>query len=190
VNADYFYINFENVYTSAPDPNQATATQYTSSGNTAAKGFEGEANLYLYKGLSFYVNGTVGTSKYVTGVVPTVVPVDGLVNVVNPNLNKWVASTPGDTEGFGLTYQQKYLDFGFFNKRIGSLWNDGTSGTTYVLTNAADPSKTYKQSITLNQYVPINSFNLTNLFFNFTMRKGSFFDQSKLRLSFNNLFDT
>jgi iron complex outermembrane receptor protein len=31
---------------------------------------------------------------------------------------------------------------------------------------------------------------MTNLFFNVTMRKGSFFDQSKLRLSFNNLFDT
>jgi iron complex outermembrane receptor protein len=190
LNADYFYINFENVYTSSPDPNQTTATQYTQAGNTAAKGFEGEANLYLYKGLSFYINGTAGTSKYVTQMVPTVVTVSGatkLVNVVNPNYNRWVASTPGNTEGFGLTYQQKFLDFGIFNKRIGSMWNDGKSGT-YPLT---DGTNTYNQAgLTLNQYAPINAFNLTNLFFNFTMRKGSFLDQSKLRLSFNNLFDT
>jgi iron complex outermembrane receptor protein len=93
--------------------------------------------------------------------------------VVNPNYNRWVASTPGNTEGLGLTYQQKFLDFGIFNKRIGSMWNDGGKGSTVI-----------------NQYVPIDSFNMTNLFFNVTMRKGSFFDQSKLRLSFNNLFDT
>jgi iron complex outermembrane receptor protein len=67
------------------------------------------------------------------------------------------------------------------------MWNDGKSGT-YPLT---DGTTTYNQAgITLNQYAPINAFNLTNLFFNFTMRKGSFLDQSKLRLSFNNLFDT
>ena len=164
VNADYFYINFENVYTSSADPNNPSATSYSQSGNTASKGFEGEANLYLYKGLSFYANGTVGTAKYISQTVN---------GVVNPNYDRWVASTPGDTEGFGLTYQQKYLDFGIFNKRIGSLWNDGGKGSTVI-----------------NQYVPIDAFNLTNLFFNFTVRKGSFFDQSKLRLSFNNLFDT
>lgn len=120
--------------------------------------------VYLYKGLSFYANGTVGTAKYVSQTIN---------GVVNPNYNKWLASAPGNTEGFGLTYQQKYLDFGIFNKRIGSMWNDGGKGSTVI-----------------NQYVPIDAFNLTNLFFNYTIRKGSFFDQSKLRLSFNNLFDT
>ena len=164
LNGDYYYINYQNVYTSSPDPNQPTATQYSQAGNTASNGFEGEANVYLYKGLSFYANGTVGTAKYVSQTIN---------GVVNPNYNKWVASAPGNTEGFGLTYQQKYLDFGIFNKRIGSMWNDGGKGSNVI-----------------NQYVPIDSFNLTNLFFNYTIRKGSFFDQSKLRLSFNNLFDT
>ena len=164
VNADYFYINFENVYTSSADPNNPSATSYSQAGNSAAKGFEGEANLYLYKGLSLYANGTAGSAKYVSQTIG---------GVANPSYNKWVASTPGNTEGLGLTYQQKYLDFGIFNKRIGSMWNDGGKGNTVI-----------------NQYVPIDAFNLTNLFFNYTIRKGSFFDQSKLRLSFNNLFDT
>ena len=88
-------------------------------------------------------------------------------------LPKTRASTPDNTQGLGLTYQQKYLDFGIFNKRVGSMWNDGGKGNTVI-----------------NQYVPISAFNVTNMFFNVTMRRGSFFDQSKLRLSFNNLFDT
>jgi iron complex outermembrane receptor protein len=80
-------------------------------------------------------------------------------------------------------YQQKYLDFGIFNKRVGSMWNDGTSGSSLIVNG------TKFSGVTLNQYAPINPFNLTNLFLNVTMRKGSFFDQSKLRLSFNNVFD-
>jgi iron complex outermembrane receptor protein len=38
--------------------------------------------------------------------------------------------------------------------------------------------------------VPIDPFSVTNLFFNYTVRSGSRFDQTKLRLSFNNLFDS
>jgi len=66
LNADYYYINFQNVYTSSPDPNNPSAAAYSQAGNTAAKGFEAEANVYLYKGLSLYGNGTWvrrGTSR-------------------------------------------------------------------------------------------------------------------------------
>ncbi len=164
VNGDFYHINYQNVYTSSADPNNPSATSYSQAGNTASKGFEGEANFYIYKGLSLYANGTAGTAKYVSQTVN---------GVVNPNYNRWLASAPGVTESLGLTYQQKYLDFGIFNKRVGSMWNDGGKGSTVI-----------------NQYVPIDAFNVTNMFFNVTMRKGSFFDQSKLRLSFNNLFDT
>lgn len=163
LNGDYYYINFDNVYTSSPDPNNPSATSYSQAGSTTAKGMEAEANLYLYKGLSLYANGTAGSARYSS---------QSVNGVANPNYDRWVASTPGNTEGLGLTYQQKYLDFGIFNKRVGSMWNDGGKGSTVI-----------------NQYVPIDAFNMTNLFFNVTMRKGSFFDQSKLRLSFNNLFD-
>jgi iron complex outermembrane receptor protein len=163
LNGDYYYINFDNVYTSSPDPNNPSATSYSQAGSTSAKGIEAEGNLSLYKGLSLYASGTAGSARYSSQTVN---------GVANPNYDRWVASTPGNTEGLGLTYQQKYLDFGIFNKRVGSMWNDGGKGSKVT-----------------NQYVPIDAFNLTNLFFNVMMRKGSFFDQSKLRLSFNNLFD-
>ena len=77
-----------------------------------------------------------------------------------------MANAPANTKALGLTSQQKYLDIGIVNKRIGPMWNDGGKGYNLI-----------------NQYVPIDPFNMTNLFFNFTIRKGSFFDQSKLRLS-------
>jgi iron complex outermembrane receptor protein len=79
-----------------------------------------------------------------------------------------VASTPHDTESEGITYQDMHWDMGFFNKRIGSQWND----------NGA-----------VHQAVPIDSFSISNLFFNYTLHNGSRFDESKIKLSFNNLFD-
>ena len=38
--------------------------------------------------------------------------------------------------------------------------------------------------------IPINSFNLTNFYFNYVLRNGTRFDQTKFRLSINNLFNT
>ncbi len=38
--------------------------------------------------------------------------------------------------------------------------------------------------------VPIDPFSVTNLSFNYTVRNGSRFDQTELRLSFNNIFDS
>ena len=45
-------------------------------------------------------------------------------------------------------------------------------------------------SYTANSIIPIDPFNVTNAFLNYTVRNGSRLDQTKLRLSFNNLFDT
>jgi iron complex outermembrane receptor protein len=92
--------------------------------------------------------------------------------LANPNYNLWVANTPANTEALGLTYQQKYFDLGMFNKRIGPMWNDGTASFG-----------------TANQVIPIDPFNVTNMFVNYTIRNGSRFDQTKLRFSANNLFD-
>ncbi len=39
----------------------------------------------------------------------------------NPNNNLWVAYTPSNTQTWGLTYQQKYLDFGILDKRVGPM---------------------------------------------------------------------
>ena len=79
-----------------------------------------------------------------------------------------IANTPANTEALGLTYQQKYFDIGMFNKRIGPMWNDSGS---------------------FNQAVPINPFQVTNAYVNFTVRRGSLLDQTKIRLSLNNLLD-
>ena len=77
-------------------------------------------------------------------------------------------NTPSNTETEGVTYQRKGLDFGLFNKRVGTLYEDNGQ---------------YHNQAT------IEPFSLTNVFFNYTIKKGSKFDQTKIRLSFNNLFD-
>ena len=171
LDVDAYYIHFGNAYTAPADPNNVI---YTSSGDSVSKGFEGQMNLYLARGLSLYANGTAGSARYVSETVPGTALVGGAVTqVANPNLHAWVATTPANTETLGLTYQQKYFDVGMFNKRIGPMWNDGTfaSGTA------------------ANQVIPIDPFNLTNLFVNYTIRNGGRFDQTKLRLSLNNLLD-
>ena len=159
LNGDVYYIHFQNAYSASPDPSIPTATQYTASGDSVSKGFEGEANVYITHGLSLYINGTAGTARYVT---------DGL-----PSKGLWVANTPSDTEAVGLVYQQKYFDVGFFHKRVGDMWNDNTA------LNGA----------TVNQVIPIQPFNVSNFFFNYTIRKGSRWDQTKFKFGVNNLFD-
>jgi iron complex outermembrane receptor protein len=159
LNADVYYTHFQNSYSASPDPSIPTATQYTASGDSVSKGFEGEANVYLTHGLSFYMNGTAGSARYVTSSLP--------------NKGLWVANTPSDTEAVGLVYQQKNFDLGFFHKRVGDIWNDNTA------LNGA----------TVNQVIPIQPFSVSNIFFNYTIRKGSRWDQTKFRFGVNNLLD-
>jgi iron complex outermembrane receptor protein len=158
-NADVYHTRFQNAYSASPDPSAPTATQYTASGDSVSKGFETEANINVTRGLNFYVNTTVGRASFVS---------PGL-----PSTGLWVANTPSNTQAFGATYRLKDLDMGFFQKRVGHMWNDNTA------TNGA----------ALNQVIPISPFNVTNLFFNFTLRHLSRFDQTKFRLSVNNLFN-
>lgn len=79
-----------------------------------------------------------------------------------------VANSPHDTQTVGLTYLHKNMDIGFFNKRIGHFYNDNGG---------------------VNQAVAIDPFNITNLFFNYTIKQASFLRGTKFRLGFNNLFD-
>jgi iron complex outermembrane recepter protein len=169
LNADVFYTHFQNAFSSITDPNNTSAYAWVSSGDAVSKGFEGEANFYLTRGLSFYVNGTAGKANYVSQEIPNA------HNVLTTNINygKWVADTPSNTEAFGLTYQQKHFDVGIFDKRIGPMWND----------NIQTGLQPY------NQVIPIAPFSVTNIYFNYVLRNGSHFDQTKLRLSMNNMFD-
>jgi iron complex outermembrane receptor protein len=158
-NADVYHTRFQNAYSASPDPSTPTATQYTASGDSVSKGLETEANVSVTRGLNFYVNTTVGRATFVT---------PGL-----PSTGLWVANTPSNTQAFGGTYRIRDFDIGFFHKRVGHMWNDNTA------TNGA----------ALNQVIPISPFNVTNLFFNFTLRKLERFDQTRFRLSVNNLFN-
>jgi iron complex outermembrane receptor protein len=164
LDADVFYTHFQNTYVASPDPNNTSATLYQQGGESVSKGFEAEANVYLGHGLSFYGNGTAGSAHYVSQTIN---------GANNPNVNRSVANTPANTESLGFTYQQKYFDVGMFNKRVGPMWNDikGTAGT-------------------VNQGIAIDPFNITNFYVNYTIRNGSHFDQTKLKLSFNNVFNT
>ena len=80
----------------------------------------------------------------------------------------WVANAPHDTETVALTWQQKNWDVGFLHKRVGSMYNDYGS---------------------VNQGIPIDPFDVSNIFLNYTIRNASFLRGSKLGLAVNNLFD-
>jgi iron complex outermembrane receptor protein len=162
-----YYIHFQNAYssytpTSGPDKG---ITYYYANPASNTVGFEGEGNIYLTHGLSLFLNGTVGQAKYESADAK---PATGTSPATPASPSAWVANAPHDTESAGLTYHDKRLDIGYFNKRVGSRWDD----------NGA-----YHQS------VPYDPFWMTNLFFNYTVRANSFFDQSKIKLSMNNLLD-
>jgi iron complex outermembrane recepter protein len=177
LNGDVYYTHYQNAYSSINDPNNTNEFDQVAQGDAVTKGFEGEANVYLTRGLSFYVNGTVGNAKYVSQMVPN----GKGVLVTNPNYNKWVANTPSDTEAFGLTYQQKHFEIGIFDKRVGAMWNDLALGSNVVPNEISGAAA--------NQIIPIDPFSVTNLYFNYVLANGSHFSQTKFRLSINNLFD-
>jgi iron complex outermembrane receptor protein len=155
LNADVYYTKFQNAYTAIPDSNNSSGVDYVASGDSVTKGFEGEVNVYITHGLSFYANGTAGTARFV-------------------NTGMWVANTPSNTEAFGLTYQQKHFQVGIFDKRVGPMWNDLSLSSGAVA----------------NQVIPINPFSVTNVYFNYVLRNGSRWDQTKFRLSVNNVLNS
>lgn len=174
LNADAFYIQYQGSFTSIPDTNNSTGFDYVTSGNQVSKGVEAEANIYVARGISVYSNFTVGTARYVSQQIPN----SSGALITNPNYELWVANTPSNTEAIGLMYQQKHFDVGLFDKRIGPMWNDLSLAAPINGVSVA------------NQVIPINPFNVANFYFNYVVRNGSRFDQTKFRLSINNLFDT
>jgi len=170
LNADMYFSRFQGAFTAIPDSNNTSEFDYVTSGDAVTKGFEAEMNVYITHGLSFYANGTAGKARYVSPTVPN----NKGVPIANVNYGLWVANTPSDTEAFGLTYQQKRIEFGIFDKRVGPMWNDLSLASGAVA----------------NQVIPINSFNTANVYFNFSLRNGSRWDQTKFRLSVNNVLNS
>jgi iron complex outermembrane receptor protein len=106
-----------------------------------------------------------GFSLYLNGTMGSA-KYQGGPNYSNGGL--WIASTPKNTEAIGLTYRFKNWDVGIFNKRVGTMYNDNG---------------------TINQAVTIDPFNVTNLFFNYTIKGDSYLRGTKIRFGVNNLFD-
>jgi iron complex outermembrane receptor protein len=169
LNADAYYIKYQGAFTGIPNTNNQTGVDYVSSGDISAKGVEAEANIYVTSGISVYTNFTVGKAEYISQQIPN----GSGVLAPNTNYGLWVANTPSNTESIGLMYQQKHFDAGVFDKRIGPMWNDLSLASGAVA----------------NQVIPINPFSITNFYFNYIIRNGSRFDQTKFRLSINNVFD-
>ncbi len=147
LDVDGYYSHFQNPYSNAPDPSGEPIYYQTGPSNT--KGVEAESNILIGYGFSLYLNGTLGSAKY-------------------QNTGLWVQNAPKNTETIGFTYQLRGWDLGFFNKRIGAMYND--NGST-------------------NQAVAIDPFNVTNLFLNYTVRGDSYLRGTKVRFGLNNLLD-
>jgi iron complex outermembrane receptor protein len=165
--ADAYHIHFVNQYSSftpssGPD---AGFSYYYATPPSDTNGLEGEGNAAFGLGLSLFLNGTLGSAKYEAAAAEAATAT-APATAANPVA--WVALAPHDTESLGLTYQNKGWDLGFFNKRVGTRWEDDGA---------------------YHQTVPLDPFWMNNLFLNYTLRNGSRFENSKLKLSFNNLFD-
>jgi iron complex outermembrane receptor protein len=173
--ADYYHIHFDNSYscianTGAAGDDNVCYLQPSS----LSRGVEAEANINLTHGFGLYVNAGADKATY-EGTLPVTcttgtgcTSTTPLLSVTAPP-NMWVQQTPSDVETFAATYQHRSFDFGFFDKRIGTMYID----------NGA-----YHNQATINPFL------FANLFLNYTVRGGGRFDQTKIRLSFNNLFNS
>ena len=172
--ADFYRIRFQNSYSAVLNPVTGETDSYLQP-SSITKGFEAESNIYFGHGLSAFLNGSIGRAYYtgalsiscVSGSTGCTSSTPQIVQTAPSGL--WVQQTPTDTEAQGVTYQNKGWDLGLFNKRVGVQRID----------NGA-----YHNQAT------IDPFTSTSAFLNYTIRSGGRFDQTKLRLSFNNLFDS
>ena len=171
MDADAYHIHFINQYSSYTYPSGtsnplAGDTYYYATPPSDTNGLEGEGNLAFGHGISLFMNGTLGSAMYEAsnGTAPTTQNPSG----TPASTAAWVALAPHDTEEVALTYQSKGWDLGMFNQRVGSRWED--DGNTH-------------------QNIPLPAWWMSNVFLNYTVRNGSRFDNSKIKLSINNLFD-
>jgi iron complex outermembrane receptor protein len=167
LDADGYHIHFVNQYSSYTQKSGPNAdfTYYYATPPSNTNGFEAEGNIAFGAGLGLFLNGTVGSAKYEAAPAQAATATEP-ASPASPEA--WVALAPHDTESLGLMYQSKGWDLGFFNKRVGSRWEDDGA---------------------YHQNIPLDPFWMNNMFFNYTVRNGSRFDNSKIKFSVNNLFD-
>ena len=146
---DYYHVHFQNDYSSTIDP-ATQETVYFLTADSVTQGVEAESTILVGGGLAVYLNGTKGSARYV-------------------DTNQWAQNTPSDTETIGLTFNRASWNLGFFNKRVGQMFND----------NGA-----------LHEAVVIDPFNITNIFLNYTVKGTSRLSNSRIRMAVNNLTDS
>jgi iron complex outermembrane receptor protein len=170
---DYFHVHFANGYSSFT-PIDTGEPVYYPTPPSFTQGIEAESNVSIYRGLSLYLNASYDDAKYTGDAITYCNPTAAGCTSTTPTITTptpsglWVANTPSDIFTEGLTYQHGSWDAGIFNKTVG----------TQRLDNGA-----------FHNEATISPFTLTNLFLNYTIHGNSRFNNTKLRLSFNNLFD-
>jgi iron complex outermembrane receptor protein len=171
--ADYFHIYFDNSYSSTL--NAAGEAVYYAQPPSVTQGFEAESNISFTHGLGLYLNYSYDSALY-TGnlLIPCVAGSTGctastpLYLEATPS-GQHVQQTPSNIETGGVTYQHGAWDAAFFSKRVGQQYiDDGSYHNAFI----------------------IPTFNFANAFVNYTIRRGGRFDQTKLSLSFNNIFNS
>ncbi len=169
----YFHIHFDSGYSSFTPLNTGEPVYYPTP-PSLTQGVEAESTIALSHGLSLYLNASYDDAKYIGSAIVYCNPSatgctsnTATLNIATPG-GLWVASTPSDVLTEGFTYQHSGWDAGIFNKTVG----------TQRLDNGA-----------FHNEATISPFSLTNLFLNYTIRGGSRFDNTKIRLSFNNLLN-
>ena len=176
LDADVYHVHFQNTYSSYYD-STAQMTYYYATAPSNTIGFEGEGNVAVTHALSLVLNGTVGQAKYEAANAYTTAT--GSAFAATPSY--WVSNAAHDTESLGATYQAKELNFGFFNKRIGTRYD---AAGNYSATVSG-----VKTSFGSGQNMTYDPFWMSNLFVNYTVRRNSLFDGSKIKFSVNNIFD-
>ena len=173
LDVSYFHVHFGSGYSSFTPLDTGEPVYYQTS-PSVTQGVEAESNISMTHGFSLYLNASYDNAKYIgstttycTSSAKGCTSATPALTTPTPN-GLFVANTPSDILTEGLTYQHKAFDLGIFNKTVG--------------TQRLDDSGFHNEAT-------ISPFTLTNLFFNYTIRGNNRFNNTKLRLSFNNLFD-
>jgi iron complex outermembrane receptor protein len=167
LDTDAYYLHYQNGYASYTDITTGEPVN-TLTGPSNTKGLEAESNIVIGHGFSLYLNGSMGSAKYQGG-------------PYYPNGGLWVADAPDNVETAGLFYQHKNWDVGILHKRVGRMYNDNSS-LAYVINGIS-------LKFPVDQAITINPFDVTNFFFNYTIKNEGWLRGSKISFSTNNLLN-
>jgi len=168
LDGDAYYVHFQNPYDSYTDPSTLEPV-FVASGPLNTKGIEAESNIVIGWGFTLYVNASMNSAKYQEG--------GGWANG-----GLWEANAPKNIETISLLYRHKNWDFGFVDKRVGTMYND--NATLNELVNGI------LLPVPVDQAITIQPFTVLNFFANYTIKNASWLRGSKLGLAINNLADS